>query len=91
MVSGSPGPHIAHCRSMNLLKMLSDTFHSHKPEAGTSPAMSLDMFMINEKNNMGVGGFGTVCSAMFVKNRVWYAIKEVNKVMSGSYECCSLL
>jgi hypothetical protein len=34
-------------------------------------------FLFN--NLVGVGGFGKVYSTVLVKNRNWYALKEINK------------
>ena len=42
-----------------------------------SNKMTKGMFLFNAL--IGEGGFGLVLSGMFVRNKVWYAVKEINK------------
>jgi hypothetical protein len=42
-----------------------------------STKMTKGMFLFNAF--IGEGGFGLVLSGMFVRNKVWYAVKDINK------------
>ncbi len=64
------------------MKMMGCSFNGKKGTALEASTVSLDMFMTNEVSEIGVGGFGKVCTAMFVKDHAWYAIKDINKVFN---------
>jgi hypothetical protein len=64
----------------NILKMMGCTFIGKKGSPVDASTVTLDMFMTNDVSEIGVGGFGKVCTAMFVKDHSWYAIKNISKV-----------